>query len=266
LRWPVDCHVHFHDLVRVGPSLDAAASNFRLACGRSSGLLGFLLLAQGARERVFEAMTGRTNVGNWAISPVPAEPETLVARKGPCAVVIVCGRQVRAADGLEVLAIGTRAAFDDGQPFRATLDSVVSSGAVAVVPWGFGKWVGRRGRRVAETLRGAVARGVFVGDNGSRLATLGMPAPIKALEQRGARILPGTDPFPIAVDHRRIGGFGLLADVEPDAASPWGSLRSWIMAQSRSPPAYGRASGLARFARLQVGIQLYNRLSNSRSA
>jgi hypothetical protein len=266
VRCAVDCHVHFHSLDRVERALDAAALNLGLACGRSGGLLGYLLLAQGGEERVFEALAAQSSAGAWELSVVPAEPETLIARCGRQSVAIVCGRQVRAIDGLEVLAIGTCATFDDGQSFPATLDSVLSSDALAVIPWGFGKWLGQRGRRVTEALRGTVTRGVFIGDNGGRLAMLGVPGIIKAMEHLGGRVLPGTDPFPIGMDHRRIGGFGLLAYFEPDALSPWRSLKSWIEAQVRSPPAYGRASSLARFARLQVGIQLYNRLSSSRPA
>jgi hypothetical protein len=252
IRCAVDCHVHLHSLERVEQALDASALNLGLACGRSRGLLGYLLLAQGGDERVFEALADRSSAGGWRFASVPAEPETLIASSGRRSVAVVCGRQVRAVDGLEVLAIGTCASFHDGQPFTATLDSVRSSGALAVIPWGFGKWFGKRGRRVRKVLQAAVGHGVFVGDNGGRLAMLGMPRIIRNIERQGGRVLPGTDPFPIAMDHLRIGAFGFL--------------RSWIESQSRSPPAYGRASGLARFTRLQIGIQLHNRLSNPRPA
>lgn len=264
--WPVDGHVHFHDLDRVGPSLAAAARNFHAACGRRRGLLGALLLAQSAREQVFESLRGRPSAGGWAISAVATEPQSLIARQGDVSIAIVCGRQVRAADGLEVLAIGTCDQFADGRPFPATLESVITSGALAVVPWGFGKWAGDRGRRVADGFRSAAAKGVFVGDNGSRLGLLGVPSLIRSLEQSGARVLPGTDPFPIAADYERVGRFGFLAEVEPVESSPWQRLRDWLVAQPRSPQLYGEACGPARFLRIQGGIQIHNRLLRGRAA
>jgi hypothetical protein len=231
-----------------------------------TGRVGALLLAQSARERVFEALRESPSIGGWDIAEVAGEPETLVGRRDGVSVAIVCGRQVRAADGLEVLALGTCSSFQDGRAFRATLDDVVSSGAVAVVPWGLGTWVGQRGVQVTEGLRDSKPGVVFVGDNGSRLDLLGMPALVRRLEQDGLRVLPGTDPFPIAADHCRVGRFGFLADIAPDEAAPWRSLRAWLRALTASPRGYGAACDPVRFLRIQGGIQVHNRLLRGRAA
>jgi hypothetical protein len=260
LGWPVDGHVHFHQPGLVAPTLDAAAANFRAVRGRSDGLLGAILLAQGASERVFETLQAAPTVEGWAHSATPGEPETLIARKGPESIAIVCGRQVRADDGLEVLALGTRQTFPDGRPFPETVDVVRRSGALTAIPWGFGKWLGSRGQRVEATLRSLGPDALFVGDNGSRLGLLGAPALVRASKQRGFRVLPGTDPFPFALDHRRVGRFGFLAEVEVPETGPWGALRDWLVHRRGSPTPYGRSCGPVRFVFNQVGIQLYNTL------
>lgn len=263
-HWPVDGHVHFHTFERVGPTLDAAAANFAAASGRQEGALGAVLLTQAATERVFETLQGRPSISGWTLSVARHEPETIIARQGRVFLAVVCGRQVRAADGLEVLALGTLEVFPDGLPFAEAVAAVRQSGALAVVPWGFGKWLGGRGTRMEAALESFASEALFVGDNGSRLEWQGVPARVRACEQRGFRVLSGTDPFPFASDYRRVGRFGFLAESAFDESAPWRALRAWLVDMPVSPQPYGRACGPVRFIVNQAGIQIYNRFMRGR--
>jgi len=264
--WPVDAHVHFHRPARVAPTLEAALVNFSMLRGPADGLLGVLLLAQGAREHVFEMLQAARTAGGWSMAPVAGEPQTLIARRGAVSIAVVCGRQVRADDGLELLALGTEACFEDGRSFAEMLDAVQRSGALAVIPWGVGKWLGRRGRKVASALETASSREVFLGDNGGRFGWAGRPRALRAAEARGFRILPGTDPFPFGEDHRRVGGFGFVTHAPLDEIAPWRKLRTWLCDRRGSPIGYGHACGPLRFVVNQVGIQAWNRLGAGRHA
>jgi len=264
-NWPVDAHVHFHFPELVGPTLDAAAANFRAAGRRSEGWLGAILLTQTSGEHVFEFLRTNPAVAGWTLTPAQ-EPETLIARNGGSSLAVICGRQVRAANGLEVLALGTRELFPDGLPFEEAVEVVRRSGALTVIPWGFGKWLGDRGKLVGRTLELHGPRALFVGDNGNRLGLLGQPAMIRGFEQRGFRVLPGTDPFPFAHNHRRVGGLGFLAEVNPAESAPWRDLRAWLFQRTASPKPYGSASGPVPFVFNQIGIQVYYRFINKRSA
>lgn len=254
--WPVDGHVHFHALDCVAPTLDSAAANFRAISRGSRGPLGAMLLAQATDERVFEALLGSTPVPGWSFAPAPDEPETLIARNGMATIVVVCGRQVRTCDGLEVLALGTRQEFSDGLTLTEAVDAVQRSGALTVLPWGFGKWLGERGKQVATMLEAHGADALFVGDNGGRANLMGVPALIRTSAQAGFRVLSGTDPLPVAGDHRRVGGFGILAEIEVPEEAPWRALRSWLTARRASPEPYGRTCGLVRFAVNQIALRL----------
>jgi hypothetical protein len=256
LQCPVDGHVHFHSLDRVEPTLNAAAAHFRALGERTKGLLGALLLTQTSGERVFESLQGERQAGAWTIAAAADEPESLIARRDGVAVAIVCGRQVRAADGLEVLGLGTCQNFPDGLPFTEAVERVHDSGALTVLPWGFGKWVGERGRRVEHVLDTLGPGKVFLGDNGNRLAAFGLPGLIRTGEREGFRVLPGTDPFPLSGTPGRVGAFGFCSAIEPPAAAPWRALRQWLVAQPGSPPAYGNAVGPLRFVLDQVGLRL----------
>lgn len=265
-RFPVDAHVHFHQRKLVGRTLDAALANLRAVTGRSQGLVGALLLTQASCEKVFEELESEHSVDRWTLRPAAQEVETLIARKDGAELAIVCGRQIRAEAGLEVLALGTRQHFPDGQSLAATVRSVQEAGAVSVLPWGFGKWMGRRGRLIESTLAASGVRELFVGDNGSRLAAVATPTLIRRCEQQGFRVLPGTDPFPFGDDYRRVGAFGFVAELSGMADAPWAGLREWLMHLDRSPEPFGRACGTCRFLFNQLGIQIYNRLARSAPA
>jgi hypothetical protein len=222
-------------------------------------LRGVLLLTQAAGEHVFERLDdGKTQRG-WRFHSVGEEPETVLARKRDVLIAIVCGRQVKSRNGLEVLALGTCRQFADGREIEETLDDVRRSGAMAVIPWGFGKWLGARGTRVRTVLDANGESAVSVGDNGGRLAVWGKPALVRDSERRGFRVVPGTDPFPFGGDYRRVGAFGFVAEVDVEPAAPWRSLRAWLESSPRSPRSFGAACGPVRFFVNQVGMQFYNR-------
>jgi hypothetical protein len=267
LPFPVDGHVHFHRREAVGLTLDAAARNFQATSSRTEALLGAVLLTQTATERVFEKLRDSSStVDAWSFTTPPDEPETLIAARGVDRIAVVCGRQVRASDGLEVLALGTLESFPDGLAFDEAIRAVLASGALTVLPWGFGKWLGERGQRVERALAEFGPEVLMVGDNGSRLTLAGVPPLVQSAALQGFRVLPGTDPFPFAAGHRRVGKFGFLATCEPPESAPWRALRGWLEGQRQSPQPYGRATGPFAFLFNQVGIQVYNRFFRSPAA
>lgn len=260
-EWPVDAHVHFHDAKRVAPTLNAAALNFKAAGRRIDGLLGVLLLTQARTERVFETLQDSARAGEWEVGPAVAEAETLIARRAKECIAVVCGRQLRTREGLEVLALGTRERFPDGLPLAEAIASVQDSGAVAVLPWGFGKWLGARGRRIQEAFASGTPDRLFAGDNGGRVGSLPMPRLIRKAAARGLRVLPGSDPFPFAADYRRVGAFGFVVSTALPESAPWRALRSWLLGSDSSPVPYGKGCNPFRFAFNQLGIQLYHGLN-----
>jgi hypothetical protein len=258
----VDAHVHFHRPGLVAPTLRAALDNFSTVTGRVHGCAGALLLAQARHERVFEWLCAQRRADEWAFDSVADEPQTLMATTPDGrSVAIVNGRQVRADCGLEVLAIGTSECFDDGASFDAVLAQVSASDALPVIPWGFGKWTGRRGRLVRTTLARSDRRRLCVGDNGGRLQAWPEPRILRQARAAGFRILPGSDPFPFGGDYRRVGRFGLRLDIEPPAVGLWRAIRTQLTGDSPMPESYGTRLDPARFAFNNLGIQLTRRLS-----
>ena len=231
-----------------------------LALARDRGPIGALLLTQAASEEVFEWLRDQSRVGAWSVERIESEPQSLHLKRQDEEMLVVCGRQIATQQGLEVLALGTDQKFADGLGLENTLAEVRKSGALPVLPWGFGKWFGRRGRRVRDVLAGRVSEPLWVGDSGGRLRGLRRPKLLDEAESRAIRVLPGTDPFPFKRDYRRVGGFGCLVAVTYDRSRPWQSIVERLGEMRTSPQPYGRATGWFDFGVKQFWIQVHMRL------
>jgi len=259
-RLRADTHVHFHDCFEEGPFLDAAAAAL---CGEraDSGLVNAALcLTESYGANWFRRLSGierDTPVGDsdWKLRHTNEENSVLVEDDAGRALAIIAGRQIVCQEGLEVLAIGYKDIPEDGQSIRSVLQQVSDVGAVPVLPWGFGKWLGQRGQVVADLIGNPPCH-FLLGDNGGRLAMFGEPRLFAAGRDSGFAILPGTDPFPFSWDSRKVGSYGIEWDggLSPDA--PCASLKSIILDGQSKGQTFGPLEHLPGFFRNQVAIQL----------
>jgi hypothetical protein len=259
----VDGHVHLHDCFEVPDFLDAAAANLAAAAKRL-GLpgkpTGCLLLAEAQGVDGFARLAdGTASTGAWRVSPT-GEPVSLMARRqGALPIVLVAGRQIVSRERLEVLAVGTRATFADGRPLDQALAGVMAADAVAVVPWGVGKWQGARGRLIADLLERDRDRSLFVGDNGGRLGFAPRPKLFARAQRRCVPVLAGSDPLPSPGQLAKVGGYGFVAAVDLDAQAPFAALRGYLQGLATSPQTFGRLESLPGFVRSQLAMQVRKR-------
>lgn len=243
----VDSHVHFHPCYGLSAFLDGALRNFRKA-GTGTG---YLLLTESAGAHWFRRWRDGLKTEDWRFEPT-MEEESLRARNGIGeGLVLVAGRQIVTRERLEVLALGKDLELRDGLPLHEILERVRESGALPVLPWGFGKWWGRRGAVVSEALRQDGE--LFLGDNGGRLGP--DPALFRQARKLGVRVLPGSDPLPFARHAGLAGSYGFTLPHAVDFERPAETLLRRIR-ESSQPRAFGRRAGLPRFLRDQVGMQL----------
>ncbi len=258
----VDGHVHLHEGLEVPAFLDAAAANLTAAkpAGLAADAIGCLLLTESKGVDQFARLAeGMAATGEWQVSAT-AEPVSLIARRpGALPIVLVAGRQIICRERLEVLALATRAEFDDGLPLRDTVAAIQAAGALAVVPWAFGKWwFGRR--RVLEDLLRTVRPGdLFLGDNGNRARLSPPPAPFRAAAEKGLWILPGSDPLPLPAAADRAGSYGFVLEGRVSESHPARDVVRLIRQQRAQPRTFGRREALAPFVRNQIAMQLRKR-------
>jgi hypothetical protein len=260
----VDAHVHVHRCFDERTFFDSALANFRAAGGECVGGLGpagCLLLTESAGEDVFLGLRVRACSGNgvWRFRPTEEDCSLIACREPEGSLVVVAGRQIVSAERIEVLALGTSAIPPDGEPLARTLAAVRAAGALPVLPWGFGKWLGRRGRLIAQLIAEARPGELFLGDNGGRPEGSARPRLFAAAEARGIAVLPGSDPLPFPQEVVKVARYGFALPGPLDAARPFAALRRMLAGLAASPAPFGRLERWHSFVHRQVAMQLGKR-------
>jgi hypothetical protein len=245
----------------LGTFLDAAKANLGTGAREVPNAAvepGVLFLTESAGVRrlrdILDAPLPRA-AGRWTIA-AGADGRSALARDGEgSSILLVEGRQIATRERLEVLGLGCGAEIPDGLSLEESLARVLASGALAVIPWGFGKWWASRGRRVAEAIAGADRLRVFLGDNGGRLRHGPPPALFPRAEALGFRVLPGSDPLPFPREVRRVGSYGFALDASVDAAAPVASLLARLASPGPGFDRFGRRASVIEFARNQIAMQ-----------
>src|SRR5215210_9035225 len=154
----LDAHVHLHRCFDPGRFLDSARANFRAAAqrtGRSSSI-GCLWLTDPPEERSFRRLSGSgvagRAMGRWSLSPTGEATSLVALHESGDRIFLLAGRQIASRERFEVLALGTDLDLPSDQGLDQTIAGVRQSGAIAVIPWGFGKWWFGRGRMLAAVL------------------------------------------------------------------------------------------------------------------
>jgi hypothetical protein len=260
----VDAHVHLHRAFDAASFLGHTTQNFARAAHdlRAALHAGVLLLAEAPGEGAFERIAA---IGQAGVPSARRSAETgsiVVTGAGAAPLVVIAGRQLVTAEGVEVLALMTGDQIPQGASLAVTLELVRQSGAIPVLPWGFGKWMFRRGRLVADILRSEA--NVFVGDNAGRRRRGRDPRLFALARDRSIPILPGTDPLPFRSQEDRAGSCGFVVPQPIDLDHPARDLRNWLQASRAQPRRYGPLESTVAFVWNQARMQWRKRVRRSR--
>lgn len=262
----VDAHVHFYGCYDSAAFFDSGLANFRAtanALGVAPSLAGCMLFTESTGHHFFRLLRDDAESGNrapWSFHRTHESCSLIAARDGGEEILLVGGRQIATAERLEILALGCDRDFADGLALRPTLEAVLESGALAVLPWGFGKWWFRRGALMAELVESVDPAQVFLGDNSGRPRFLPSPQLFRLARARNVKILPGTDPLPFASEVTKVGSYGFVVEGEIDRWWPAEGLKRLALQQTGQPAIYGQLEDLGRFCRNQVMMQVRNRI------
>ena len=233
----VDGHVHIY------PEYDLGAFFRRgLQVAAKAGGPLLMLLVESYGHDYFKALTelsrGAATSGRVSSAALPgieirptSEAWSLAipaACEGDAALFLIAGRQLVSSENLEVLVIGLSpdhpaAAVPAGE--RSAVELIrggLDAGAIAVLPWGFGKWLGARGRIVEALCCRDELRDhplFFAGDILARCRPWPRPGAV-----RQARVLPGTDILPLPGYEARLARYGFRVEGPFDWSTPCRSL------------------------------------------
>ncbi len=223
MRIVADTHLHVYPSYRLPRLLEAACLNFEHAAAGAE--IRALCLTERAGQSVFATLAGGARVPDgWHVHATP-DPIALFLRAADGReLLLVAGRQVVAAEKIEVLALGTDEAIPDGLPVHDVLAKIRASNALPVLPWGLGKWWGRRGRLVRTLLEAATPADFAVADTYLLPALAARPSLLCAAARRGFRVLAGTDPLDRPGEESLPGRYGVYAEAAFDTRHPGQSL------------------------------------------
>lgn len=258
----VDGHVHIHGCYDVYSLCESAQRNFCHAAGTldlGSRFSAVLLLTESKGANYFSSFRrkakDKTLVNGWRFQTT-LEPESLIAiSPAGFELTMIAGRQIVTAERLEVLAVCTDKLFDDGGMISKVIESVSAANGVPIVPWGFGKWTGRRKKVINRLIDEFAERKFHLGDNSGRISTWREPAQFKIARMQGQRILRGTDPLPFAGQETRVGRFGFCINGTLGKSRPAANMRELLHAGNVPAVSYGALEPPVIFVKHQLMMQ-----------
>lgn len=259
-----DAHVHLWPRFDTERLLSSARENFFIQCRESWSPppTMVLLLADTARAEGFAALaelaeSGKA-VGRFQLRKT-AEEHSLLAfdpARPEERLLFLAGRQLVTAEKIEVLALASPTFPKDGLPLADTIADVRKRNGLAILPWGVGKWLGRRGAIIGDYLAQAEPNGLLLGDNGGRPALWPKPGLFARAAARGIGLLSGSDPLPLPGEERRVGSFGSHLPGNCGDEYPVQEIVSLLTSNTRELPGFGKNLGPFSFLKTQLALRL----------
>lgn len=261
----VDTHVHYYPFCTYSEFFEAGFGNmsdWARKLSQESGFTGVICLSETQKSNTFLELKDKAGIesdaGGWNIALVEGN-DMLRAYRGPRQeLLIIPGTQVVTAENLELLIIGSSQKIAGGRPAESYIDE--NDALFIVIPWGVGKWLGRRGKVIEDIITSGKQSSFAIGDNSGRPALWSYVPHFDLAAQRNISILPGSDPLPIAGQYGKVGGSGIAFH---GSGNPDGLLdrlkRITLHAPESDFISYGKHDNFLQFMAAQLALRV-NRL------
>jgi len=259
----IDAHVHIHECYEIESAFDSAAHNsgrIRSAMRYPDSVPSILwLVDQGDGAGIEPRLLSAGGAGHWRLEPLDGPTMGLRHAGTGDRLTVVFGRQIRTAEDLEVLVVGTRAPAVSSLPLQETVEFWVEEDVLVMLPWGFGKWTGSRGRTIVRAYERFSPQGLRLADTGAHSRYRRVPPVFARSLADGYPILAGSDPFPFPDQVGAIGRTGFVLDHVP-AEPDWSDLLTAVRSLKGQPTRFGGPLGSREFVSLQAKMQFRKRL------
>jgi hypothetical protein len=260
-----DAHVHIYNCFSLEQFLNSAFNNFKKTVAKLPHQIpsySLLFLTETSDNNWFKTLVEyaekQQKVEDWNFYKT-SETESIYAENSQSqGMYLIAGRQIITSENLEVLALITDQTFSDGSSLQDTIQAVREAGGLPIVPWGFGKWLGRRGKVLNNLLNSDDSSPLFLGDNGGRPIFWRRPSYFQLAEDKGLRVLPGSDPLPIASESTRPGSFGFQVRGSFNKQEPGKSMKEVLLRPETVLHPYGSLQTPWNFIRNQVTLRYQN--------
>jgi len=172
---------------------------------------------------------------------------------------VVAGKQIVTSEKLEVLALGYHDNYPDGRSLSYVLEDLNTSRCLRVLPWGAGKWLGRRGQIIESLISSWNNDQLFLGDNGNRPSFWPLPGLFGQAYKKNIHNLPGSDPLPFTGQEKKVGSFGFFLRGHVEHEKPFGSLINQVTSAADPVITFGAPESFTPFVKNQISMQIVKR-------
>lgn len=253
-----DTHLHLYSCYNLDRALSGlldrlAAEDAQISC--------FGCLAERAGFDFYTKLRqGAINLNDFTLEQSDNHQLILCRKNDHRQLTLLPGRQIIAAERIEVLALCTDALFADGLPAAELIKLIREQNGVPVLPWSPGKWFFQRGKVVAHLLNRFTPQDFLIGD--VSLRPVGWPLPL--LMRKGRRldyqIISGSDPLPFSGEEAQFGSYASRIICTETGLSPDDALRTLLRGEAETVSIGIRSTFLELLRRLR-----YNQVSKGQN-
>jgi hypothetical protein len=260
-RLMVDGHVHIYDCYNLETFFKTAVQNleyfYDLYYSNGSPFERILLLTEGKTNDFFSQFKENSSFPNdtgYHFLSTKEEVSIILAKENKRLGYLLKGRQIVTEENLEVLAIGSGQTIEDGLPIETVLERIMDKEEMAVLAWGFGKWLFRRGKIIKRLIKNYSSPYLLVGDNSGRPTSWPIPHLFKRARGLNISIINGSDPLPFAGEETKVGSYGFSVEGDFNEDEPAKSLRDILVSPGPTIGFFGQRDNTISFIKRQSKI------------
>jgi len=262
----VDGHVHIYDCYDLERFFKVASAYldhfYNTLYANGAPFEKLLLLTEGKQNDFFGQWKLKKefpNTSGFHFHETGEAVSMLLTRDDKPVCYVIKGRQIVTRENLEVLALGSAQLLEDGLPIETVLNRLIEREEIAVLAWGMGKWLGKRGDIIKRIIRQYSSPYLLVGDNSGRPLFWPTPQLFKTAAQAGIALINGSDPLPFPEEVNKPGSFGFSLMGEFTPQQPAACLRD-LLINKTTLEFFGVRDGIASFLSRQFKINAQKHL------
>jgi hypothetical protein len=214
-----------------------------------------------AFKELKESAQKKISIGNWGVE-LSNSPNVLKLVGKEKKIFLLAGRQIVTKENLEVLAIGLEDEYKDGKPIDEVINDVKKLKSIPIIPWGFGKWTGKRKEIVEKIILQNDVNPIYLGDNGNRPWFMKASKLLVNGTVKGMLNLPGSDPLPFSREEQKPGSFGFVIEDTLNEDNPFDSFYQIITGSESNFKTFGKLESAYYFFKNQIAMQIVKRTRN----
>lgn len=263
-----DGHFHVYPCYQPARAVSALIANLSRLAASARGLepgrdvFKIAFLVEGGAYDYFQKILRKEidfSAAGLEVCAGQEEPCLSFVRDGKTLLVLVAGRQIATAERLEILGLGVSEKITDGLSAEEIIGKILAAGGLPVLPFSPGKWLFKRAE-IVRHLAEKYGRDLIVGD--SALRPLGWGEP-EIMRRAGGKVLPGSDPLPLAGEEKYAGRYGFVCQGPFDSSKPLTAIKEII---ANKPEAIVTAGSRRSLANVMINLYRLQRKNKTSSA